>query len=932
MISKLNGLGLLLVAALGFSCGSDSGDGGTNPGDNPAIAIAISVSNLTITQGESGSLTATITRSGGFTGAVNITTTGAPAGVTATASNVTTTNGTTTGTILVSVDAGVAPGNYALTITATGSGVTDKVATLTLTVVGIPAIAITATPSLATVLRGTNTSIAIGITRTNYTGTVNFTVEGAPPGVAATFNPAGTTGTGTTLTITTDLSVVPGNYTLTVHATGTGITEQTTPVALTITADSQTPAIALTANPANLTLTQGTAGSLAVTIGRTNYTGAVTLSATGLPAGVTVAFSPNNTTANSANLEVTVSGAATPGTYTVTIHGTGTGITEATTPLALTVAAIPGFAIASIAPDPVTIAQGAQNSVTVTLARTNFAGTINLTVDAPAGITGSFSPAAATANSSTLTLTVGSGVTAADYTLTVHGTATGATAQSKTFVVHVVPAVTGSYTLTTTPALQASVQQGSSTDVTVNVNRIGGFVGTVSLAVTGTASGLTASLNPASVTGSSATLSLTASGGATIGSVFNLTVTGTTPGLANQTTTLQVTIAAPGGGGNVSLDFSSCDAEDRPIWLAYQDGTAGTWTRVVGAANVYTFNISQPKGGVAFVKSSGVGSYGISVQYYSQAEFLGISAATFCTASAATKTLTATVAGVTPATHQANLSLGGGSGIAFLPGTINLAGVQNGTFALFGYRHSLGVVGASDLVVVRRNINTAVLGAGASIGSTVDFGVEGVAPAAATISVTNIQGGETVVHGVQYYNGASCLPATLYFGMPASSSFAAYGIPAAAQVAGEAHAISLIATVGQTTRSLFTYLGALADRTLTLPSPLPVFTPTIPAGPYKRLRWDFTVPADVASSVSGGYADTGGQKLVTIGASVAGYFGGTAISLEMPDFSSVAGWENSWAPTAGALVNWTAVGAGAAALGPCVASGSLATSSRSGMN
>ena len=133
-----------LVAAVGVvaGCGSSDGPGG-DPGPNPTISISVTPSSLTVVQGGSGSVSASITRGGGFTGTVNIVTEGAPAGVTAAVSNVTTSGTTTSGTVTVSVPTSVAPGTYTLTVRASGSGVTDATTTFSLTVTALPAIALT---------------------------------------------------------------------------------------------------------------------------------------------------------------------------------------------------------------------------------------------------------------------------------------------------------------------------------------------------------------------------------------------------------------------------------------------------------------------------------------------------------------------------------------------------------------------------------------------------------------------------------------------------------------------------------------------------------------------------------------------------------------------------------------------------------------------
>jgi hypothetical protein len=68
------------------------------------------------------------------------------------------------------------------------------------------------------------------------------------------------------------------------------------------------PDFSLDRNPATLTVNRGASGTSAITITRTGgFTGNVTLSATGLPAGVTASFNPGSTTGNSSTLTLNAS-------------------------------------------------------------------------------------------------------------------------------------------------------------------------------------------------------------------------------------------------------------------------------------------------------------------------------------------------------------------------------------------------------------------------------------------------------------------------------------------------------------------------------------------------------------------------------------------------------------------------------------------------
>jgi len=101
----------------------------------------------------------------------------------------------------------------------------------------------------------------------------------------------------------------------------------------------------------------------------------------------------------------------------------------------------------SRSPSALTIAPGKSGTSAITLTRTNFTGAVTLSLGgAPSGVTGSFSPAAPTGTSSTLTLNVGSAVTPGDYPLTINGTS-GAGARSTKLALTVGAAGSGNVTV-----------------------------------------------------------------------------------------------------------------------------------------------------------------------------------------------------------------------------------------------------------------------------------------------------------------------------------------------------------------------------------------------------------------------------------------------------------------------------------------------------
>src|SRR5439155_10614680 len=88
--------------------------------------------------------------------------------------------------------------------------------------------------------------------------------------------------------------------------------------------DLAAPDYTLSLSPtAALAIERGATGTTTVTITRTNFTGAVTLSLGSAPAGVTGSFDPATPTGTSSTLTVSVGAAVAPGVYNLTVDGTG---------------------------------------------------------------------------------------------------------------------------------------------------------------------------------------------------------------------------------------------------------------------------------------------------------------------------------------------------------------------------------------------------------------------------------------------------------------------------------------------------------------------------------------------------------------------------------------------------------------------------------
>ena len=168
---------------------------------------------------------------------------------------------------------------------------------------------------------------------------MTLAASGLPTGVTAAFSPNPTTGT-STLTLTASASATTGTKTVTITGTS-GSLVATTTLALTVNATSS-PNFTISASPASLSVKRGGKGTSTIKItSQDSFSSATTLSATGLPSGVTAAFSSNPVTppANgsaTSTLTLTASATATLGKVTVTVKGTSGSLSHSAT-IALTV-------------------------------------------------------------------------------------------------------------------------------------------------------------------------------------------------------------------------------------------------------------------------------------------------------------------------------------------------------------------------------------------------------------------------------------------------------------------------------------------------------------------------------------------------------------------------------------------------------------------
>jgi alpha-tubulin suppressor-like RCC1 family protein/uncharacterized membrane protein len=360
-----------------------------------------------------------------------------------------------------------------------------------------PTLAVSVSPASLSLVQGGTATASVAIARGGgFAGAVDLTMEGRPEGLTAGFSPASVAAGGTvsSLGLTAAPSLAPGTYTVTVRARGQGVPDATSSVSVVVEA---LPGIGLSVAQSSLSVVQGGEATTSLAITRTNYTGAVGLSVSGAPAGITASVTPPSTTGTAATLTVVASGGAAIGSHLLTVRATGSGVAEQTVAVTLTVTAAPSLTLA-LSASALTVQQGASGSAAVLLTRTSFSGAVALAVSGvPAGVSATVSPASVTGTSATLTVDVEQGAATGTHTLTVTATGEGVPERSATLQLTIAPSA--SVTLSVTPE-GMTIPQAQTGSATVTVSSSISFI-RLGLWVSAPTAGIWASIAPDSIDG-----------------------------------------------------------------------------------------------------------------------------------------------------------------------------------------------------------------------------------------------------------------------------------------------------------------------------------------------------------------------------------------------------------------------------------------------
>jgi hypothetical protein len=215
------------------------------------------------------------------------------------------------------------PGSFTATFTVTdNANLTDPhPPTRTITVSPAPDFTVSASPSTGSTVQAGNVPYTVSVTPSNgFSDTVSFSVSGLPSGASFSFVPASVTGSGSsTLAVTTTPSTPVGTYTLNITGATATLTHS---VSVTLNVNSAGD-FALSASPTTLQIPRGHSGSDAITVSALQgFTGAVSLSVSGLPPRVSASWNPSVVSGSGSSvLTIRVNKPARPGTYNLTITG-----------------------------------------------------------------------------------------------------------------------------------------------------------------------------------------------------------------------------------------------------------------------------------------------------------------------------------------------------------------------------------------------------------------------------------------------------------------------------------------------------------------------------------------------------------------------------------------------------------------------------------
>lgn len=691
----------------------------------------------------------------------------------------------------------------------------------------------------------------------------------------------------------------------------------------------------LTLSIATTATTLSVSGSttIAVSIARGGaFSGSVTLSASGLPSGVTGSFSPATLDAATTSSVLTLVAAptASAGSTTVSISASGSGVATQTGTVTLVVTQ-PAIALGAT-PTALNIAAGLTGSTNISIGRsTGYTGAVTFSlVSPPNGITASFDSSPTTGNSATVTLSIAASVPAGSYTITIKGTAPGAADKSVAVALTVTAALPLGFTIGVDPVeFELPAGKGWGGYGVVNVTRTNGFTGPVNVTVTPLTGsvGSVIAATPSTVAASEGATNLFAlAADGTPPGVYTATVRVTAAGRAEQQAQVRLRVAAPSTG---SIQWKFCSASRVPRYFAVQDGS-GAWRHVVpdgpaaatnAAPTTFRFDVNQSTGAVAMVNLGEKTSASPLIQgfrwevYYMTAAELADRASRECTLypDATTRTVTGSLTGyqsfdavVVSASRKA-IAYAGSTGPAST--TLTAQNLQSGPFDLFVTRSSFTSGGVAPIVTQQLVLRRALDPASGTTLAPMSFATEGVAPATGTVTFGNTNGES--FYSISNFLTADGLNALFHAaGTYTASSRTWYGVPSGKLIAGDLHQLVATTNNASARRAIISYGATVSNRALDFGPTLsaPNVTAGQGAAPW-LVRATGSLNTEYVNRASMYLRETVADPRAAMITATRGWLGaGSSYDVAFPDLSAAAGFTAFWNLRRGAGVKWTVTG------------------------
>lgn len=296
-----------------------------------------------------------------------------------------------------------------------------------------PDFSVNVAPPSQTITQGQSGSYTVVATPSNgFAGAISWSFSGLPSGASGSFSGSGNS---QSLAVAVDASTAAGTYPFTVTG-ASGSLSHSGSATLVVAAAAQ-PDFALAVSPGALSIQAGNSDVATVSIAASGgFNSGVSLSASGLPSGVTASFSPASVSgAGSSTLSFSVAAGAAAGATTITVSGSAGALNHsASIDLTVTAAAVPDFSVA-VAPGSISLQAGNSAHATLSVSAANgFSDDVALSASgAPAGATVSFAnPTLSGAGSSDVAIAASASTAPGSYTLTFAGQS-GSASHSVTF-------------------------------------------------------------------------------------------------------------------------------------------------------------------------------------------------------------------------------------------------------------------------------------------------------------------------------------------------------------------------------------------------------------------------------------------------------------------------------------------------------------------